>query len=225
MSTSAIDPRRIQAARNWLNWSFVVSSCLLAAVCLLHGSALSAGEFNETLSPGDMAPAWKDLPGVDGKPHSLSDLKDQSVVVVVFTCNSCPFAVDYEDRIIALAKKFATQGAAFVAINVNKVEADSLPKMKERAEKKSFPYPYLFDETQQIAKKYGATFTPEFFVLNKERKVVYMGGLDDNSRAEAVTERYLEPAIQAALSGKPIKTAETVARGCRIRYVRERKSD
>ena len=101
-------------------------------------------------------------------------------MVVVFTCNSCPFAQEYEDRIIALAKAHA-QDVAFVAINVNRVAEDSLEKMQLRAKEKQFPYPYLYDQSQQIAKAYGATFTPEFFVLGPERKIVYMGGLDNNS--------------------------------------------
>lgn len=196
------------------------------ALCLLLFAPLAAlapaGEFNPTLNIGDAAPAWKQLPGVDGKEHSLEDLKDKKVVVVVFTCNSCPVATDYEDRIIAFAKKYADQ-VGVVAINVNRVPADSLEKMKARAEEKGFPYPYLYDESQKIAKDYGAQFTPEFFVLNAERKVVYMGGMDDASAPERVTKKYLEPAVEAALKGEKPATAETRAIGCRVRYARERR--
>lgn len=189
-------------------------------------SALSrAGEFNDVLSIGDQAPAWTKLPGVDGRQHSLEDLKDKQVVVVVFTCNSCPIAIDYEDRIIAIAKEFASADGkvALVAINVNRIKEDSLEKMKERAEKKGFPFPYLFDESQQIARDYGANFTPEFFVLDRDRKIVYMGGMDDNSNVAKVTVSYLKPAIEATLAGNKPATAETVARGCRVRYARERR--
>jgi peroxiredoxin len=184
-----------------------------------------AGEYNETLSVGDQAPAWKDLPGVDGKKHSLSDL-DAELVAVVFTCNSCPVATDYEDRIIALAKKHAAKPKKFalVAINVNRIAEDSLPKMKERAEQKDFPFTYLFDESQQIAKDYGAAFTPEFFLLDKDRRVVYMGGMDDNSNSKLVKEQFLEDAIEAVSAGKSPPVRETVAIGCRVRYVRQRKS-
>ena len=98
-----------------------------------------------------------------------------------------------------------------------------VPVPQTVAEKKKFPYPYLFDESQQIAKDYGATFTPEFFVLGPDRKIVYMGGMDDNSKAADVKSNYLEPAIEAALVGAKPTTAETVARGCRIRYARDRK--
>ena len=196
---------------------------LLAA--LLISSAATAGEYNEALDIGDRAPAWKDLPGVDGKKHSLADL-DAELVVVVFTCNSCPIATDYEDRILAIAKKYASDGGkvALAAINVNRIDEDSLPKMKERAEQKGFPFPYLFDESQQIAKAYGAAFTPEFFLLDKDRRVVYMGGMDDNSNPSLVKTRFLEQAIEAALAGEKPEVKETVAIGCRIRYARERKA-
>lgn len=190
---------------------------------MLATSIVRAGEYNTELNIGDAAPAWKKLPGTDGKQHSLDDLKEKKLVVVVFTCNSCPVATDYEDRIIEFAKQHAEQ-VAVVAINVNKVPEDSLPKMKELAEKKKFPFPYLFDETQQIAKDYGALFTPEFFVLSPERKIVYMGAMDDNSSAAAVKTKYLEAAVEAALAGKKPATQEALARGCRIRYARERRS-
>ena len=191
----------------------------------LCGESVSAGEFNPVLNIGDKAPVWKDLPGVDGKMHSLADLKDKPVVVVVFTCNSCPYAVDYEDRINALARQHAGNAGkvAVVAINVNLVPADSLAKMKARAKDKGFVFPYLFDETQEIAKAYGATRTPEFFVLNSERKVVYMGAMDDNSTADKVMKKYVEPAIAAALAGNVPEVKETIAIGCNIRFARRRR--
>jgi len=192
---------------------------------LLLASPAFAGEYNPTLNIGDAAPAWTNLPGTDGRQHALADFKDKDVVVVVFTCNSCPVATDYEDRIIALAKKYAGPGgrAALVAINVNKIEEDSLPRMKERAAAKGFDFPYLFDETQKIARDYGATFTPEFFLLDRQRKIAYMGGMDDNSNPAEVKANYLDPAIAAVLSGMKPETAETVARGCMVRYARERR--
>lgn len=196
----------------------------LAVSALLAASSI-AGEYNDVLNIGDPAPVWTDLPGVDGQKHSLSDFDDKEVVVVIFTCNSCPIAVDYEDRIIEFARDNA--GAAskvgLVAINVNTIEADRLDKMAERAAAKGFNFPYLYDESQQIAKQFGATFTPEFFVLNRDRKIAYMGGMDNNSDPQQVTERYLEPAVEALLQGKSPQIAETVARGCRIRYARERR--
>ena len=143
------------------------------------------------------------------------------VVVVVFTCNSCPVAVGYEDRIIAFAKKHAAD-VAVVAINVNRIEEDSLERMQERAESKKFPYLYLFDESQKIAKDFGATYTPEFYVLGPDRKIAYMGGMDDNSDPAVVTENYLEPAVESVLKGTPLKTKETRAIGCRVRYARKK---
>jgi len=188
-------------------------------------SRAQAGQFNSVLSIGDPAPAWKDLPGVDGKRHSLADLQDREIVVVVFTCNSCPIASDYEDRIIAFAQKYCGQGqkTALVAINVNTVEEDLLPQMKERATAKHFPYPYLFDGSQKIGKAYGALFTPEFFVLNKDRKVAYMGAFDDNVEPTKIKHAYLEPAVEAALNGGKANPAETQASGCLIRYARSRR--
>lgn len=198
----------------------------LAFLGLLLLSELAlAGEYNEVLNIGDPAPSWTDLPGVDGQPHSLADFKDKEVVVVVFTCNSCPIAVDYEDRIITLAGSEPVKSGrvGVVAINVNTIEADRLDKMKERAESKGFNFPYLYDESQKIAKAYGAIFTPEFFVLDRDRKIAYMGGMDDNSNPNQVMSNFLSPAIEATLAGKAPEVKETVARGCRIRYARERR--
>lgn len=190
---------------------------VLVGLLGLAVSSLQAGEFNKVLNLGDAAPAWSDLPGVDGKKHSLADLKDKPVVVVVFTCNSCPIAVDYENRIIAFTKKHAAQ-VAVVAINVNVIPEDRLDQMQVRAKERGFNFPYLFDESQKIAKAYGAIYTPEFFVLNKDRKVVYMGAMDDVGEKES----FLDPAVKAALKGDKPGTGETLARGCRIRFVRNK---
>lgn len=196
---------------------------LVMVLAIAWAAAAEAGEFNKKLNIGDPAPAWEKLPGVDGKLHGLADLHDKEVVVVVFTCNSCPVATDYEDRLIAFTKKHAAPEGkvAVVAINVNRIDEDKLPKMKERAEAKGFPFPYLYDESQQIARAYGAVFTPEFFVLDKQRRVAYMGGMDDNSYADKVKNTYLEPAVLAALRGTKPDKAETPPVGCMIRYARE----
>ncbi len=191
------------------------------ALTALIAAPVPAGKFNKTLSPGDAAPAWTDLDGTDGKKHSLDDLKGKDVVVVVFTCNSCPVAAGYEGRVIAFANEHADK-VALVAINVNTGREDQLPAMKERAAKKKFPFPYLYDPTQEIAKKYGANYTPEFFVLNKDRKVVYLGAMDDRSPPAAATVSHLEAAVGAALAGTKPPTGETLARGCRIRFNRRR---
>ena len=166
----------------------------LAALSWLSAAMVAeAGQYNSILSIGDPAPAWRDLPGVDGKKHSMADLQDRQVLVVVFTCNSCPIASDYEDRMIAFAKKYCGPGqkTGLVAINCNTVEEDQLPHMKERAAAKSFPYPYLFDQSQKIGKAYGAAFTPEFFVLDKDRRVAYMGAFDDNVEPTKMKHAYV----------------------------------
>jgi peroxiredoxin len=198
---------------------------LASALCLVATPAM-AGKFNAVLNIGDQAPAWSELEGVDGKRHALADLDAKDVVVVVFTCNSCPVATDYEDRILAFSKKHAGPDGkvALVAINVNTVAEDKLPKMKERAEARKFDFPYLYDESQKIGRDFGAAFTPEVFVLDRERKVVYMGGIDDNSNADMVKHAYLEEAVTAALSGAKPEVAEAPAIGCRVRYARMRRT-
>jgi peroxiredoxin len=200
------------------------ATAALAALLALT-TAAPAGEYNKALSVGDHAPAWTDLPGTDGKPHSLADLKDRPVVVLVFTCNSCPVAVDYEDRIIAFAKKHAGPDGkvALVAVNVNTGPEDRLPKMKERAQEKGFPFPYLYDESQKTARLYGASYTPEFFVLDKDRRIAYMGAMDDKTQPDAVKVHHLEDAVAAVLNGQKPTVAETLARGCRIAFQRTRR--
>ncbi len=184
----------------------------------------SAGDFNKKVNIGDPAPTWKDLPGIDGKTHSLDELKQKDVVVLVFTCNSCPIANDYEDRIIGFAKKYgaADSKVALVAVNVNTIPEDRLDKMKQRAEKKKYNFPYLYDETQKIAVEFGAMYTPEFFVLDKNRKIVYMGAMDDKSNEKDATANFLEPAVEAALKEQKPPKGETLARGCMIRFKRQR---
>lgn len=195
---------------------------LVAAAASAPGVAL-AGEFNPVLSIGDAAPAWKDLPGTDGKPHSLDELKSHDVVVLMFLANSCDVVAEYEDRLLALAKKHGGAKCAFVAVNVNKIPDDNLEAMKKRAADKKYSFVYLFDETQQIAKHYGATWTPECFVIDKSRKIAYMGGVDDHSNAKLAKKSYLDDALTAVLAGKKPAVPETGAIGCAIRYERERR--
>ncbi len=202
---------------------FQMSSFLLLTLVLVRGA--EAGKYNPTLNVGDAAPVWKDLSGTDGKKHSLADLKGKKVVVLVFTCNSCPVAIDYENRIIELAKKHAGPKGQVevVAVNVNTVPEDSLARMTERAKEKGYPFPYLFDGSQKIARDYGATFTPEFFVLDEQRKIVYMGAMDDNGDEAKRKIDYVEAAIVATLAGKKVEVTETVGRGCFVRYARQRR--
>ncbi len=190
--------------------------------------AATGGKFNKSLSVGDAAPAWADLDGTDGAKHSLADLKAKAVVVVAFTCNSCPVAQDYEDRLIALAKPYAAADSpvAVVAICVNAGKEDALPALKARAAKRKFPFAYLTDPSQEIARRYGAAYTPEFFVLDRDRKVAYLGAFDDKAPPGEPTARHVEEAIVAALAGKAAATGETsAAAGCRMKLAPKKRDE
>lgn len=186
---------------------------------------LPAGEFNPTLSIGDPAPVWKALPGIDGKEHSLADVDESKPVVVAFICNSCDVAADYEDRIIAFAKQHQDE-AVVVAICASAKPADALPRLRERAEEKKFPFAYLHDKSQAIGQAYGANYTPEFFVLTPgkpgDRRILYMGAMDDSTYADKVKSNYLGPALAAAIKGSAPAIQETAPRGCRIKYPRQK---
>ena len=184
-----------------------------------------AGEFNPDRSIGDAVPAWSGLPGVDGTEHSWEELATRDFVVVVFTCNSCPYAGDYEDRLNALAKTYAADDsrAAVVAINANTIPEDSLAAMKKRAEGKGFVFPYLFDASQEVPKSFGALRTPEAYLLNAKREILYMGAIDDNTDPTKVENHYLADALEAALAGREIVVAETPPVGCLIRFKRQRR--
>lgn len=198
----------------------MIRAVVFAMAIVLFGRSAVAGEYNAKLSVGDAAPAWTGLPGVDGKEHSLADLKDKEVIVVVFTCNHCPVAIDYQDRVIEFSKKHASAESkvALVAINVSTLEADKLPKMKERASKKGFNFPYVYDASQKMGRLYGASVTPEFFIIDKDRKIAYMGAMDDNWQPEKVKVHHLEDAVAALLKGEKPAKAETRARGCVLKY-------
>ena len=173
---------------------------------------------------GDKAMDFK-LKNTDGKMVSLADFKDAKGFIVVFTCNHCPFAKAYEDRIIGLNTKFASQGYPVIAINPNdpkQVDEDSYTHMQARAKTKSYGFPYLMDETQNIAHTYGAAHTPQVYVLQKSGSdyiVKYTGAIDDNSDdANAVKQKYVEDAVNALLAGKPVTTPSTKAIGCGIKW-------
>ncbi len=151
------------------------------AVCVLAFSLPAfGGKFNPALSIGDAAPVIEALPGIDGERHALAGPKETKVVVLAFTCNTCPYAVDHEDRLNALAKSFKGKSVQLLAINSNSDKTDDLDAMKAHAKEKRFAYPYLKDETGVVGKAFGATRTPEFVVLNEKREVVYLGAMDDD---------------------------------------------
>lgn len=172
---------------------------------------------------GDVATDFS-LVNVDDKNVALSNYADAKGFIVIFTCNHCPYAIAYEDRINALDKKYKTQGFPVIAINPNDPEKqpeDSFELMKVRAKEKGFTFPYLFDAGQKIYPQYGATKTPHVFVLQKSDNgnvVQYIGAIDDNHEdVAAVTEKYVENAVDALLAGKEVAVKETKAIGCTIK--------
>jgi peroxiredoxin len=164
------------------------------------------------------------LKNVDNKNVSLKDYKDAKGFIVIFTCNHCPYAIAYEDRIIALDKKYKKLGYPVIAINPNNPEKqkdDSFDKMQVRAKEKGFTFPYLFDDGQKIYPQYGATKTPHVYILQKTDKgnvVKYIGAIDDNHSDEtAVEQKYVENAVDALLKKQEVKVKTTKAIGCSIK--------
>jgi peroxiredoxin len=172
---------------------------------------------------GDPVTDFK-LKNIDGSMMSLTDLKDNKGAIVIFTCNHCPVSVAYEDRVLALDKEFKPKGYPVVAINPNdpnRFKEDSFDNMKIRAKDKGFTFPYLFDETQEVAKGFGATRTPHVFLLTRAGdayKVAYIGAIDDNMDTNGVNTKYVERAIDALSKGKKVKPAFTKAVGCTIKW-------
>jgi peroxiredoxin len=165
------------------------------------------------------------LKNVNGKNVSLSDYKDAKGFIITFTCNHCPYSVAYEDRIIALHNTYAAKGYPVIAINPNdavQYPSDNFENMQIRAKEKKFPFVYLHDETQEVAKKFGALRTPHMFVVQKsgDKYVVkYIGAIDDNwEDAAAVTEKYVESAVNALLNGQTVALPNTKAIGCSIKW-------
>ena len=203
----------------------LVFSVLVLALAV-QTSVFAQGSAGKGYKTGDVATDFK-LKNVDGKFVSLADYSKAKGYIVVFTCNHCPYAVAYEDRIIALDKKYASKGYPVIAINPNDPAAqpkDSYQAMQVRAKEKAFSFPYLFDDGQKIYPQYGATKTPHVFVLNKEKGknlVRYIGAIDNNyADAADVSERYVEAAVDALLAGKEVKQTTTAAIGCSIKSVK-----
>lgn len=179
------------------------------------------------VDPGDKAPEFE-LFGVDYKYHSLEQYADSEAVVVVFTCNHCPVAKAYEDELVRLGKKYQEKGIQFLAVNPNpadKVAADGFPQMRKRAKEKGFPYPYLYDETQKVARAYGAAVTPHIFVVQYQKhgdervpKVVYEGAVDNRHEKP----RYLANALDSILAGEEIEEEKTAQFGCSVKYRKQK---
>ena len=197
----------------------------IKTILLLAVVALTTAAF--TLKPvlgyavGDTIKDFK-LKNVDGDFLSLSDYDDAKGFIIIFTCNTCPYSVANEDRIIALNNKYENYGYPVIAINPNNpatVPDDSFEKMKIRSDEKDFNFPYLFDEGQKVYPRFGATKTPHVYIVTKnDMKVQYIGAIDNSSRdADAVTEKYVENAVDALLTNKKIEKTTTVAIGCSIK--------
>lgn len=173
------------------------------------------------LKIGDRAIPF-DLPGVDGKQHSYMDYSEKNAVVVIFSCNHCPYVRAWENRMVQTQADYGGKGVQLVAINSNdasKYPDDSFPKMKERAREKHFNFLYLYDETQKLARAYGAERTPEVFLFDKSGTLRYHGMIDDNyDDPSAVRARYLRDALDAVLDGTPPPVAETRPVGCTIKW-------
>lgn len=174
----------------------------------------------ETLPIGSPAPDFS-LPGVDGKIHSLATLSTGPLLVLNFTCNHCPYAQAYEDRFMALAIEFSPRGVAFAAINPNDAISypdDSFAKMKERAAARGFNFPYLCDESQAVARAYGAVCTPHLFVVGRGT-IAYEGRLDDSWKDPSSAKAHdLRDALSALLAGKPALRPRTNPMGCSIKW-------
>lgn len=195
---------------------------LLVLAVFAVATAFTAGP-DKGYKVGDNAADFK-LENIDGKMVSMSDYKDAKGFIIVFTCNTCPYSVANEDRIIALDKKYKSKGYPVIAINPNDPAAqpgDSMDKMKQRAKDKGFTFPYLLDAGQKVYPEYGATRTPHIYILEKkgDKNVVqYIGAIDDSSRdPEAVKEKFVENAVDALLAGKKVEKTYTRAIGCSIK--------
>ena len=192
----------------------------MASAFTLTNQPLSDGGYEI----GEVVENFK-LQNIDGEWVELNDYNDQEGVIVIFTCNSCPYAILYEDRIIELHEKYADKGYPVVAINPNDPEmkpADSYDEMKVRADEKGFSFPYLFDKEQDVFPKFGAQRTPHVFLLDKnddnQFQVEYIGAIDDNAQdASSVNTRYVENAISAIQNNETPDPTTTKAIGCGIK--------
>jgi peroxiredoxin len=196
---------------------------LVAGIPLLFG-----GRYNKVVQIGMAAPSFENLPATDGRSYSMSNFKED-VLVVVFLANHCPWVRGNDPDLIKLVNDYKSKSVRVIAIGVNLRQDDILPAMKERATKSGYNFIYLHDATQQIGRRYGATHTPEYFVLNKERKIVYTGLLTNSPAVAeyngsvhytrgAPKQFYVRDAIDASLAGKPVPAAETSAQGCTVEY-------
>lgn len=200
-----------------------IKSTLLLAVIAIITLAFTV-KTDKGYNVGDTIEDFS-LKNVDGNKISLKDYDDAKGFIIIFTCNTCPYSVANENRIIALQDKYEELGYPVIAINPNDPKAqpgDSFEKMKVRAEEKGFNFPYLFDEGQKVYPKFGASKTPHVYIVSKPAmKVEYIGAIDDSSRdANAVKVKYVETVVNELLAGKTPSITETRAIGCSIKTVK-----
>ena len=204
-------------------------TALMACVALVAAHA-QAGQYNAVLDIGDPMPEFSDLPVATGGTLSSADL-EEDVVVLVSLANHCPWVQGMDADLVALADTVQKEGVRVVAFSVNHREADRLPAMKEHAEKHGYNFPYVYDESQALGRDLGASRTPEYFVFDRARKLVYSGALydspakmDSSGKPKHVNgepkEHYVRDAVQAALAGKAPAVTETAATGCTVEYAR-----
>jgi peroxiredoxin len=190
---------------------------IAAEYCAFYGVT----ETLSNLKVGDKALSF-DLPGVDGRNHSLAQYSNKKAVAAIFSCNHCPYVRAWEDRMVKIQEDYANKGVQLIAINANdatKYPDDSFDKMKEHAHEKNFNFPYLRDESQKVAREYGAERTPEVFLFDRMGALRYHGVIDDNyDDPSAVKVHYLRNALDAVLSGSKAQTAETMPVGCTIKW-------
>lgn len=201
---------------------------LLAAVLLLPGSLVRAGEFNAVMNIGDPMPSFEALPATDGSRVSSEDL-DASIVVLVSLANHCPWVRGMDRDLVALTSSLEDEDVRVLGFAVNHREDDRLPAMAEHAERVGYNFTYVFDESQALGRALGATRTPEYFVFDKDRKLVYMGLLHNSPARQTrdgdirpingePNEFYVADAVLATLAGEQVSVAETRAHGCTVKY-------
>ncbi|MDT8322642.1 MAG: thioredoxin family protein [Bacteroidota bacterium] len=178
-------------------------------------------KYSKGMPVGTPLPPFR-LPGVDGNTCSQDDFRDATLLVIVFTCNHCPYAMASEDRLIALQKEFADRGVRFVLINPNDADRypdDSFARMIDRAKDKSFPFPYLYDESQDVARRFDAACTPDIFVFDQARTLRYNGRIDDNwQEPEKVTREDLRTVLEDLLAGRDVSIEAVPSMGCSIKW-------
>jgi len=191
----------------------------LAVVAAMAIPAL-AGKYNRAISVGDKAPDFSGIPAIhngEDTSLSLSDLKED-IVVLAFLANHCPVVQRYEDRLIDFVNDYKGKGVKVVGVSVNDIDEDRLPGIRKYTKQHKSNYVYGYDESQAMGRAYGATNTPQFFVLDKDRKIRYTGTLDDNMDEAKVTKTYLRDAVDALLKGQNPPVDESRPQGCSVKY-------